>query len=106
MTSQRAYEGCLLLDHRDSPGIADAQLNALGLPAGIGHGLQEVPTFTCRHCTAVVVMNAQRTRPREYCRQCDSYICDRCGAIKAQTKQCVTWDQVVEEHLNRVSKGS
>lgn len=103
--SLRSHEGELLLDHRDSPGIPDAIVVAHGLPAGAGRGVFETATYTCSHCTGVVVMHPNRSRPREYCRGCDHYICDGCGAIKAANGgKCVTFNQVVDEILNAAAR--
>ena len=44
-------------------------------------GVYETPTLTCYHCGVVVVLNPDRTRPREWCFNCDSYICDPCKAV-------------------------
>jgi len=33
-------------------------------------------TYTCGHCSAVVVMNDGRTRERRHCLSCDSLICE------------------------------
>ncbi len=97
MSSKLAHEGYLLIDHRESPGIPDEVTHSLGLPLGSGRGMFETATFTCNHCTAVVVMNPLRTRAREYCAKCNHYICDRCGAVKAATGECKTFNQIVEE---------
>lgn len=69
-----------------------------------GRRLVEVPTYTCTHCEAVVVMNPERVRPRYTCRGCDHMICDTCAAIKEKTGVCKTFAQLVDEHLNRVVK--
>lgn len=97
MSSKRSHEGLLTIDHRDTPGMPDEVMQAQGLPAGSGRGLLETPTYTCSHCPAIVVMNPLRTRARTYCKGCDHYICDRCGAIMAQTKKCKTYKQVLDE---------
>ena len=94
--SKRSHEGLLIMDHRDTPGTPDKVMQSQGLPAGSGKGLLEVPTYTCSHCPAVVVVNPLRNRARAYCRKCDHYICDRCGAVMAQTKECKTWTQLLE----------
>lgn len=57
-----------------------------------GGVLQELKTSTCAHCNAVVVLHPQRTRPREYCRKCDSYVCDKAGCIV----NCIPMDRVIE----------
>lgn len=46
-------------------------------PAEQRLGIQEMPCFTCPHCNYVVIMNAQRTRPRGYCAKCDHWTCDK-----------------------------
>lgn len=91
LTSLRNHEGELLIDHRNSPGIP-------GLPQ-----IFEAPTYTCKHCQRIVVMNPDRKRERAYCRGCDHLICDPCAAIKAQTMTCRTFDQVIDEILTKES---
>ena len=103
---KRSQEGYLMLDHRDSPGITDAQVNAAQMPVGSGRGLFEAPTYTCPHCTRVVVMNPSRIRAREFCTKCNHHICDQCSAIMATTGQCVTFQQIIEEVQEAASKGS
>ena len=95
--SKRDHEGVLILDHRFTPGLSAEEEHAQGLPPGAGRGLTELPTYTCSHCQRVVIMNPQRTRERAYCRKCDHYICDQCGAVAAKTKECKTFEQTIEE---------
>lgn len=87
----RSKEGWLMVDHR-----------ACGLPGW--RGVEEMKTYTCNHCHRIVVVNADRTRERGYCRGCDSVICDNCVAVMAQTLQCRTMDQIVEETLKAAEK--
>lgn len=94
-----------MLDHRHSAPVPDSIVTSVGLPSGAGRGLFEAPSFTCRHCQRVVVMNPNRTRERHYCRGCDHLICDDCAAIKAATMQCRTFDQLVDELLLKQSSG-
>lgn len=35
------------------------------------------PTYTCGHCSSVVVMRADRTRERVRCSSCDKLICEK-----------------------------
>lgn len=95
--SKRSYEGELLIDHRCSPGISDQMVRAAQLPVGAGKGLFEAPTYTCSHCQHVVALNPARNRERAWCRYCDHYICDNCGAILARTRECKTYTQFLEE---------
>lgn len=85
--SNKRKEGWLFVDNRVS-----------------GGGLHEAATHTCNHCQAIVVLNPERIRPRAYCRGCDSYICDACDAVKAQTLTCRTFAQVTDEYLTAVEK--
>lgn len=88
MKTQRSKEGYLLVDNRASGGT-----------------MQEVPTYTCSHCNSVVIMNPQRTRERGFCRGCNSYVCDACNAIRAQTLRCETFEQKVDSVLTAVEAG-
>jgi hypothetical protein len=105
--SKRSKEGYLMIDNRASYApVPDDMLRTANLPVGAGKGLFETPTYTCSHCQYVVVMNPQRTREREYCRGCDSYICDGCGLLKKQGTPCKTYAQIVDENLNAITRGT
>lgn len=97
MRNERSKEGYLLIDHSASPGISDAMTNLAGLPMGVGRGKVEVPTFTCSHCTRVVVINAARTRDRGYCPKCDHHVCDQCNIIRVASGKCKTYQQYIDE---------
>jgi hypothetical protein len=98
MSSKRAKEGYLMIDHRASyMPVPDEVMLKDGLPAGSGKGLFEAPTYTCSHCQYVVVINPKRTRERAYCRGCDSYICDGCGVLKKNGAPCKTYMQFIDE---------
>lgn len=97
MKSKRRYEGHVLLDNRNSPGIPESQLALAGLPLTAGRGLFEAATITCAHCQAVVVIEPLRTRERAYCAKCDHYVCDRCGAVMAQTKECRSYRAMIAD---------
>jgi DNA-directed RNA polymerase subunit RPC12/RpoP len=80
-----------------------------GLPRGLGEltidnrpvgaRLLEMPTYTCTHCSAVVVMNPERKRERYHCRGCNHHICDGCAADRAAGAPCKTMAQKWDEHL-------
>jgi hypothetical protein len=104
--SKRSKEGYLMIDNRAGHmPTPEEMLRASGLPVGASKGLFETPTYTCSHCQYVVVMNPQRTREREYCRACDSYICDGCGEKKKHGLPCKTFKQVVDEAMNAAEHG-
>jgi len=79
--TKRSHEGELFIDHRASPGFTDEQAIKLGyIPSALSEGkVFEAPTMGCNHCGTVVIMNPKRTRDREYCSNCDMYICDNCA---------------------------
>jgi hypothetical protein len=95
--TQRAKEGYLMMDHRGTPG--------LDLPGNIGQGLFEAPTITCSHCQAVFMVNPQRTRERAFCRKCDHYICDACGAILHDTGICRPFAKVLDDAQELAARG-
>ena len=96
MSSKRRHEGEFMTDHRASPGLPD-QFMPAGMPPRSGQGLFETPTFTCNHCPRVIIMNPLRTRERAWCRYCDHYICDNCGAILAASRKCLPYRNFLDE---------
>jgi hypothetical protein len=78
--TKRSLEGYLLIDNSANQG-----------------GVVEVPTLTCSHCHRQVLVNPGRTREREYCGNCDHYICDSCGLAKKVGASCVTMNQILDQ---------
>ena len=91
--------GYLLVENRFGPAPS-----ALVLPNGRevigGTGTFESSTYTCSHCSAVVVMNPERKRERARCWNCDHVLCDQCGAL-AKTQACVPMAKRLEEGQTR-----
>lgn len=82
--SKRSKEGYLLIDHRNSPGVPEELIRATPLQMSTdsaGSKLFETPTITCCHCQTVVMLNPNRSRPRNYCMNCDHYHCDNPGCF-------------------------
>lgn len=104
MTSLRSHEGWMYIDNRNNPGVDDATMVRMGYEPGAGRGLYESATYTCNHCNAVVVIEPKRTRERGFCRKCSHKICDACATIMAQTFECKTMAQVIDETLESVEK--
>lgn len=94
----------MYIDNRNSAGVPDDVMVAMGFPVGAGKSLYESATYTCNHCNAVVVIEPKRTRERGYCRKCSSRICDACETLRAQTFECKTMDEIVDETLEAVDK--
>lgn len=78
-----SHDGYLVVDHRASPGIPEANALRMGLdPKAVGEGkVFEASTLGCPHCGAHVVLNPLRTRERGHCMKCSRYICDGCTAV-------------------------
>ncbi len=81
MPSLRKHEGYLLIDNRFGPGVSAEFIRATGKDAPIvpEGRMYESATITCSHCHTIVILNPDRSRPRNYCRTCDHYICDNPG---------------------------
>lgn len=85
-----------------------------GLPRGLGElsidgrasgaRLFEAATYTCTHCSAVVVMNPERKRERYKCRGCNHHICDNCAAEREAGAACKTVQQKFDEYLQQLEK--
>lgn len=43
---------------------------------GFGGANKTLPTYTCGHCSNVVVMREDRERPRNMCLGCQRWICE------------------------------
>jgi len=97
--SLRDLEGYYMTDHRHAAPVPEDLLHRSGLPPAAGRGLFEAPTYTCKHCQRIVVMNPDRSRERTFCRGCNHLICDECAAVKAVTLRCKTFDQVLDEQI-------
>jgi hypothetical protein len=87
-----------------------------GLPRGLGElsvdnraagaRLFEANTYTCTHCSAVVVMNPDRKRERYFCRGCTHHICDNCAAEITAGAPCKTMAQKHDEYLQKLEVSS
>lgn len=102
--SKRSLEGCLTIDHRNSPGLKPEEV-PYGFMAVPGGQLFESPSITCNHCQVIVILNPNRTRSRGYCPKCDSYVCDTCEAVRVLTGMCHVFERTADEFLNFGVKG-
>lgn len=96
MSSLRRHEGWLLIDNRFGPGVTAEMIGASGKDVPIvGEGrMFESATITCSHCHTIVILNTDRSRPRNYCRKCDHYICDKPGC----NEKCAPFNRLMESH--------
>ena len=102
MASKRAREGVILIDHRNSPGISAEFLHAnrIDSPAvGAGQTFESAMDL-CHGCGTQIILNPDRSRPREWCMVHDAYLCDGCGLTRKLTGSCVP----LKERMNRIYK--
>jgi hypothetical protein len=106
--SKRSLEGYLLIDHRASVGLRPDQVPS-GMPIVPGGATFESATLTCSHCQRVVILNPTRSRERNWCYNCDHYICDDCGLERKLTGKCETYaakmNAAMEHQLKGVTNG-
>jgi hypothetical protein len=107
MKTKRSQEGYLLVDHRNSPGLADDRFRAMDpdAPVGAGRKTWEAPTLLCSHCQAAAILNPLRQRERGYCSKCDHYICDQCAITMRVTGVHRSFAQVIDDVQERAGKG-
>ena len=94
-----------MIDHRDSPGISADFAADNNLPVGVQGGqLFESAIAVCHHCGSDVLLHPDRSRPREWCRKCDAYICDNCGAAAKAGAPHVTYMQQFEDAYEEIAR--
>lgn len=82
MGPKPTYEGYVLIDHRASPGLSEADAIRSGLPPDLVKegAVFEMATLCCRHCQTPQHKNPLRKRPRAQCAKCNyAYVCDVCA---------------------------
>ena len=94
MRSKRSREGYLYISPGEGPTLSLEEAAKTGKDiAGAGRrGLFESATVRCSHCHSIVVLNPERSRPRNWCSKCDSYICDSPGCNAG----CLPMDKVFD----------
>ena len=89
-------EGYLLIDHTFSPGDKQVKEGAKF----------ESATITCSHCNAVVVLNPDRSRPKNYCANCHHYICDGCAVRMAISGECRNFQKFLDQLEKKIIQDS
>ena len=106
MRTKRSDEAYILIDHRNSPGISHefVAANNIDVPA-VGAGqVFESAMATCHCCGGDIILNPNRSRPREWCMQHDAYMCDRCGLTRKLTGSCVPLTKRLTEIFKRLTR--
>jgi hypothetical protein len=102
--SKRSHEGYLLIDHRASPGITEADLatvpEARRAEFQAATGIFEAPTVRCCHCGVIVIINPDRKRPRHHCPKCDHYVCDTASCVLT----CTPFVQKVDDTMEQAAR--
>lgn len=105
MRTKRSNEAYILIDHRNSPGISQefVRANNLDIPA-VSAGTQlESAMIVCGHCGTDVILNPNRSREREWCWNCDKYICDGCGVLKKLGEACSPLEKKLQVIYKRLT---
>ena len=89
MPSKSQSEGYILIDNRLAPPEP-------GIPRFL-----EGAANRCAHCHAIVIRNPERERPRGYCRKCDAYVCDTCGAKQT----CTPYEGFIDQTMTALARG-
>ncbi len=104
--SLREKEGYLRIDHRDSPGISAEQAKAMRSHVVVPGGtMLEARTYNCCACQRTVIINPDRLRTRDYCRECHSYMCETCALLRKLTGIHRPMKRFVAEYLESAAKG-
>lgn len=108
MPSKQRQKSYLYISNGEGPApdptFVDKTSKAAGLVTIVAPGKEkEWSTITCSHCQQTFLFNSLRRRSREWCWNCDHYICDRCAALRT-VAGCKTFKQVLDEHERLVLK--
>ena len=86
-------------------GWLEVDQRASGIPvAGTKTDHFESDTYTCSHCTGVVILNPERKRERYKCKGCNHHICDACAAKIVAGEPCLTFIERMEQDLERATR--
>lgn len=69
-----------------------------------GGTLFEASTYTCTHCSGVVVLNPERKRERYKCVACAHQICDDCAAQYHRTRACRSIQRLADTLLETAGR--
>lgn len=106
MRTKQSDEAYVMIDHRNSPGISQEFMAANGLDGpAVGAGrVMESAMVVCGHCNTDVILNPNRSRNREWCWNCDKYICDKCALLKKLGHACSPFKAKLQEIYNRLTR--
>lgn len=113
MSNSSAWKG--MVEARQAPAVLNQVRPAAGgIRGGRSYSLLDnsfdadfsrqagIPVFlenavmVCNHCGVNVIVNPDRTRPREFCFHCAAYVCDSCKAQLIITGVCTSQEESIE----------
>jgi hypothetical protein len=62
---------------------------------------EKYPCYTCGHCSQVVVMRAERTRPRKRCMKCFRIICEQTDIC---ADHCTPLNEMARDHFENAGE--
>jgi hypothetical protein len=106
MQTKRSKEAYVLIDHRNSPGVSQEFIKANNLDApAVGSGqVFESAMIVCHSCGNDVILNPDRSRPREWCWEHDAYMCDHCALVKKLSGSCIPLVRKLEVIYKRLTQ--
>ena len=63
--------------------------------------VREIPCYTCGHCTTIIALRAERTRPRSTCHACGRWICEKNEICNAD---CTPMYSLADDHFENAGK--
>ena len=103
MIGQRAKEGYLQIDHRESPGVSVSDVAPAPDRPIVGAGVNyESATVRCTQCHRIGVLNPNRGQRQNYCAKCDGFHCDGC-MVSQPFGSCLTLDARFDQMSARLS---
>ena len=96
LNSKRRHEGYLQIQNEHGPSFGEETARRFNLVQAPSGGTLEIATYTCHHCQRVVVLNKARLESREWCWNCDHYICSQCGLNRRLGVGCQPMKKIME----------
>lgn len=97
----------LILTDSEPRGLGYLEVDQRNVEAALPPGAVryfETDTYTCTHCSSVVILNPNRKRERYKCAGCQHHICDECAAKRIAGEPCRTFLQVANEALEQAAR--
>lgn len=94
----------LILTDAEPRGLGYLEVDQRNVDAPVGQRHFETDTYTCTHCSVVVILNPARKRERYKCAGCSHHICDDCAALRVAGAPCKTIAQAANEALEQAAR--